>query len=62
MTFVDPTHTTTPSQFHEEHDVPVLGLREGCVLRVEGESAELRGTTNARLFRRGQAPEEFTPV
>ncbi len=49
-------------QFHEEHEVPVLGMREGCVLRVEGGRAELRGTTKARLFRRGQAPEELTPV
>lgn len=48
-------------QFHEEHDTPVLGLREGCMLRVEGKHAELLGTTNARLFRRGQAPQEFVP-
>ncbi|HEB52656.1 MAG TPA: dipeptidase PepE [bacterium] len=49
------------AQFHEEHDVPVLGLREGCMLRVEGRRMELRGTTAARLFRRGQAPEEHSP-
>ena len=49
-------------QFHEEHDTPVLGLREGCMLRVEGERATLLGTTDARLFRRGQAPAEFQPV
>lgn len=48
-------------QFHEEHKTPVLGLREGCMLRVDGESMELRGTTKARLFRRGRTPEEFTP-
>ncbi len=48
-------------QFHEEHDTPVLGMREGCLLRVEGERAELRGTTKARLFQRGQAPVEYTP-
>lgn len=48
-------------QFHEEHPVPVLGLREGCMLRVTGERIELRGTTRARLFRRGAPPEEFTP-
>ncbi|MBL8749798.1 MAG: dipeptidase PepE [Planctomycetes bacterium] len=48
-------------QFHEEHSVPVLGLREGCMLRVTGERIELRGTTRARLFRRGETPEEFTP-
>jgi dipeptidase E len=48
-------------QFHEEHDVPVLGLREGCMLRVDGAAMTLRGTTGARLFRRGTPPEEFTP-
>jgi dipeptidase E len=48
-------------QFHEEHVVPVLGLREGCLLRVAGERMELRGTTRARLFRRDREPEEFTP-
>jgi dipeptidase E len=48
-------------QFHEEHATPVLGMREGCMLRVDGEHAELRGPTNARLFRRGVAPAELVP-
>ena len=48
-------------QFHEEHDEPVLGLREGCMLRVHDNTMQLLGTTDARLFRRGQAPEEFQP-
>lgn len=48
-------------QFHEEHDTPVLGLREGCFVRVERQVAWLRGTTAARLFRRGEAPVEYTP-
>ncbi|MBX3462806.1 MAG: dipeptidase PepE [Planctomycetes bacterium] len=48
-------------QFHEEHATPVLGLREGCLLRREGPQLELRGTTAARLFRRGAEPQEFLP-
>lgn len=48
-------------QFHEEHDTPVLGLREGCMLRVEGAEMTLRGTTSARLMRRGVTAEEFAP-
>lgn len=48
-------------QFHEENAVPVLGLREGCWLVVDGERATLRGSTRARLFRRGEAPAEFEP-
>lgn len=49
------------SQFHEEHDTPVLGLREGCMLRADGAQLTLRGTTAARLLRRGAAPAEFHP-
>lgn len=48
-------------QFHEEDRVPVLGLREGCMLRVEGPRMELRGSTKARLFRQGEPPQEFSP-
>ncbi len=47
-------------QFHEENAVPVLGLREGAWLRRRGGKLALGGTTGARLFRRGRAPEEFT--
>jgi dipeptidase E len=48
-------------QFHEEHDTPVLGLREGCWLRREGPRLSLRGTTQARLFQRGKEPAEYAP-
>ncbi|XP_065072783.1 probable alpha-aspartyl dipeptidase [Ochlerotatus camptorhynchus] len=46
-------------QFHEQNDAPVLGLREGSTLLVDGDRATLIGTRKARLLRRGQAPEEF---
>ncbi|KAM6463286.1 alpha-aspartyl dipeptidase-like isoform 2-T2 [Liasis olivaceus] len=46
-------------QFHEEPDTPpVLGLREGSLLLVEGKQATLQGETGARLFVRGRAPTE----
>jgi dipeptidase E len=48
-------------QFLEEHDTPVLGLREGCLLRVEGTRMTLRGTVRARLFRRDDPAQELTP-
>lgn len=48
-------------QFHEENDTPVLALREGCMLRVEGRSLALLGTTRARLYRAGEARVEYTP-
>lgn len=49
-------------QYHEEQDTPpVLGLREGSMLLVEGDSATLLGTTRARLFTRGRATVEYDP-
>uniref|UniRef100_A0A8D8FG21 dipeptidase E n=1 Tax=Culex pipiens TaxID=7175 RepID=A0A8D8FG21_CULPI len=46
-------------QFHELNDAPVLGLREGSTLLVDGDRATLIGVNKARLFRRGQEPQEF---
>ncbi|XP_038605266.1 alpha-aspartyl dipeptidase-like [Tachyglossus aculeatus] len=49
-------------QFHEEANTPpVLGLREGSLLLVEGDKATLLGSTKARLFVRGKAPTEHEP-
>lgn len=48
-------------QFHEENDTPVVGLREGSLLRVENGSALLKGSTGARIFRKGLEPIEVTP-
>jgi len=45
-------------QFLEENTAPVVGLREGAMLRVEQGSVELRGVSGARIFRRGQEPVE----
>ncbi|MGY0023620.1 dipeptidase PepE [Streptomyces sp. YJ-C3] len=47
------------TEFLEENDVPVLGLREGSWLRVAGERATVEGARDARLFRRGAAPLEL---
>lgn len=45
-------------QFLEENTTPVVGLREGTLLRVEAGSVRLKGVSRARVFRRGQAPVE----
>lgn len=45
-------------EFHEENDIPIIGLREGTAVRVIGSKVELLGERTARLFRKGQAPEE----
>jgi dipeptidase E len=47
------------AQFHEENTPPVVGLREGAWLNVDDARVVLGGTTGARLFRRGQQPQEF---
>lgn len=49
-------------QFLEDNDTPVVGLREGAMLRVENGQTSLKGSTGARIFRRGHAPLEVQPV
>ena len=48
-------------QFLEENDTPVVGLREGAMLRIEHGKTILRGSTGARIFRKGLAPVEIVP-
>lgn len=48
-------------QFLEENDTPVVGLREGAILRIEKGETILRGTTGARVFRKGLEPIETLP-
>jgi dipeptidase E len=48
-------------EFHEENATPVLGLREGCMLIVNDQSAKLVGMKTARVFRRGKPPFEVEP-
>jgi dipeptidase E len=48
-------------QFHEENLAPVVGLREGTMLRIERDSVRLRGAAPVRIFRRGQEPLEVPP-
>jgi dipeptidase E len=45
-------------EFHEENETPVVGLREGAWIRVEGGRATLGGGNGARIFRREREPEE----
>ena len=48
------------AEFHEENTTPVVGLREGAWLLVDGQGVVLQGANGARLFRRRQAPTELT--
>ena len=48
-------------QFLEENDTPVIGLREGAILRIENGQTILRGSSGARIFHKGKEPEEVVP-
>ena len=49
-------------QFLEENETTVVGLREGAMLRIENGTTTLKGSTGARIFRRGHEPVEVKPV
>ena len=48
-------------EFHEMSAIPVVGLREGSMLRIEERKMTLRGAAPARVFLRGKAPQEYSP-
>jgi dipeptidase E len=49
------------TQFLEENEEAVIGLREGSVLRVQDGAVTLQGPNTARIFRRGEKPVEAAP-
>lgn len=55
------TRETRIREFHHFNEQPVVGLREGGMLRVKNERMTLEGLAGARLFRHGQDPEEYMP-
>lgn len=48
-------------EYLEENEGPVIGLREGSIIRVEDNVTTLLGEKTARLFRRGEEPIEIEP-
>ena len=48
-------------QFLEENETPVFGLREGAMVRVEKGTMILKGSSGARIFRKGVEPVETLP-
>jgi dipeptidase E len=48
-------------QFLEENDTTVVGLREGAMVRMENGVATLKGSSGARVFRKGSTPIEVSP-
>ena len=47
-------------EYHEMNELPVVGLWEGGVLRVEGDEVGLKFAP-ARIFRRGEPPVDVEP-
>jgi dipeptidase E len=48
-------------QFLEENDTPVAGLREGAMVLIENGVTVLKGSSGARIFRKGLQPVEVLP-
>jgi dipeptidase E len=48
-------------QFLEDNDTTVVGLREGAMLRVDDAGTVLKGSSGARIFRKGSPPIEVQP-
>ena len=60
-THMGETREVRINQFLEDNPTAVVGLREGCMIRVEQSVYTLKGRTNARVFRRGTDPAELEP-
>ena len=45
-------------QYLEENATPVIGLREGTMLRVDDGTTTVLGTKSAKVFRRGEMPAD----
>ncbi len=60
-THMGETREVRINQFLEDNETVVVGLREGCMIRVERGVYTLKGRTNARIFRRGIEPVELEP-
>jgi dipeptidase E len=60
-THMGETRETRIQEFHVHNRQPVVGLREGSMLRVSGDTLALLGPLSARVFLQGQKPMEFKP-
>jgi dipeptidase E len=52
------TRETRIAEFHTQNTIPVIGLREGSWLRVNGDEIILKGELEARVFEQGKEPYE----
>ncbi|GHA78272.1 dipeptidase PepE [Pontibacter akesuensis] len=55
------TRDTRIAEFHHHNRQPVVGLREGSMLRIQGDRIRLHGPHTARIFLQSEKPMEFKP-
>ncbi len=55
------TRETRLAEYLEENEAPVIGIREGTMLRVDDAVTRVTGTRPAKIFRRGEAPFNVEP-
>jgi dipeptidase E len=55
------TRETRIKEFHKFNTVPVVGLREGSWLHVDGDTITLEGELDARIFEYNKLPYEVKP-
>lgn len=60
-THMGETRQTRIEEFHTQNSTPVLGLREGSWVSVNGSNISLKGPLKARLFKPGCTPIELDP-
>lgn len=60
-THMGETRETRINEFHQFNPQPVIGLREGSWLAVNGDSIKLKGSLPARIFKRNEKPIEVDP-
>ena len=58
-THMGETRETRINEFHVHNTQPVVGLREGSMLRITGDWIKLKGELPARIFLQGKRPMEF---
>lgn len=57
-THMGETRETRIKEFHSLNHIPVVGLREGSWLYVQGDIITLKGNTSARIFEKNKSPYE----